>query len=218
MSIPGQRTPSADQLNGSRAPIPGDVDVAMKDLSTKDLPTPSVSDPASPKETPELSDGKPTPLTESIRRQAAALRNSLAFTQVVGVLMRSPHYRQYTLADLEWLVIPSLSAGQFRIGEVKPDKNQGAAMPVAVVLWASVSEEIDKRLMEADSASFRLKPEEWKSGDILWLVHAAGETRFVKHVVEQLTKTTLKGRQVKVLGRDKDGKSKVHLLESSAEA
>ena len=66
-------------------------------------------------------------------------------------------------------------------------------MPVAVVLWASVSAEVDKKLMETEDASLQLKPEEWKSGDILWLVHAAGETRFVRQVVDELTKTTLKG-------------------------
>ena len=143
------------------------------------------------------------------------MRNAFAFTQVVGVLMRSPHYRQYTLADLEWLVVPPISAGQFRIGEVRPDNNQGAAVPVAVVLWASVSADVDKRLMEADSASLRLQPQEWTSGDIVWLMHAAGETRFVRHVVEELSKTTFKGRAVKVLGRDQDGKPKVHMLEAN---
>jgi hypothetical protein len=35
---------------------------------------------------------KVTPITEKVRREAAALRNALAFTQVVGVLMRSSHY------------------------------------------------------------------------------------------------------------------------------
>ena len=158
--------------------------------------------------------GTPAGMTEKIRRDAAALRNALAFTQAVGVLMRSPHYKQYTLGDLEWLVIPPLLAGQFRIGEAKPHNKQGPALPVAVVFWASVSPEVDKRLMEAKSASPQLKPEEWKSGDILWLVHAAGETRFVRFVVDQLANTTFKGRQVKVLGRDKDGNSKVHVLES----
>jgi|SRR5215475_8012744 len=157
-------------------------------------------------------------VTARVQREAAVLRNALAFTQVVGVLMRSAHYKQYTLADLEWLVVPPIMAGQFRIGEVKPDQNKGAALPVAVVLWASVSAEVDKRLMEADSVSFKLKPEEWKSGDIPWLVHAAGETRFVRHVVEQLMKTTFKGREVKVLARDKDGKPKVHTLSDTAPA
>ena len=154
-------------------------------------------------------------LSEKVRRDAAVLRNALAFTQVVGLLMRSQHYKQYTIGDLEWLVIPPVMAGQFRIGEAKPDSGQGAAVPVAVVLWASVSPEVDRRLMEGDNTSFQLKPEEWKSGDIPWLVHAAGETRFVRSVVDQMTKTTFKGRKVKVRGRDRDGNLKVHVLDGT---
>src|SRR5262245_50445235 len=77
-------------------------------------------------------------VSEQARRQgAAALRNSLAFTQIIGVLMRSDHYKHYALADLEWLVVPPMLAGQFRIGEAKA--KTGAGIPVAVVLWASVS-------------------------------------------------------------------------------
>jgi len=154
-----------------------------------------------------------TPLTAQVRREAAQLRNALAFTQILGVLMSSSHYKEYKVADLEWLVIPPLLAGQFRIGEAKP--KEGITLPVAVVLWARVSAEVDKRLTETDTLEVRLKPEEWTSGDILWLVHAAGQTRFVRHVVEQLSKTTFKGREVKVLGRGQDGKPKVHTLAAS---
>jgi hypothetical protein len=35
MSIPGQRTASAHQLNGSQAPIPGDMHVATKEPPIK---------------------------------------------------------------------------------------------------------------------------------------------------------------------------------------
>ena len=169
---------------------------------------------ASPPGSQQAAGATMTPITEKVRREAAQLRNALAFTQIVGVLMSSSHYKKYTVADLEWLVIPPVLAGQFRIGEAKP--KEGITLPVAVVLWARVSAEVDKRLMETETLAVRLKPEEWTSGDILWLVHAAGETRFVRHVVEQLTKTTFKGRQVKVLSRDKDGKPKVHLLPDEA--
>ena len=175
----------------------------------------NASPAAAAPEPQQTGDAKVTPLTEKVRREATVLRNAFAFTQVVGVLMRSQHYRQFTLADLEWLVVPPIAAGQFRIGEVRPDNTQNTALPVAVVLWASVSAEVDKRLMEADSASLRLQPPEWTSGDIVWLLHAAGETRFVRHVVEELRKTTFKGRAVKVLGRDQDGKPKVHVLEAN---
>ena len=154
-------------------------------------------------------------MTEKIRRDAAALRNALAFTQALGVLMRSPHYKDYKLADLEWLVIPPLMTGQFRIGEAKPD-TQGPSLPVAVVFWASVSPDVDRRLMEAKGPAPRLKPEEWKSGDIIWLVHAAGETRFVRSVIDRLMKTTFKEREIKVLASDRDGNAKVHVLGGSA--
>src|SRR5215468_11240362 len=194
---------SASMADGLKAELAQDP-AAQSDARSTSLPPPQ---PAA--------DGKITGLTEKVRRDAAVLRNALAFTQVVGVLMRSPHYKQYTIGDLEWLVIPPVMAGQFRIGEAKPDSAQGAAVPVAVVLWASVSPEVDRRMMEGDNTSFQLKPEEWKSGDIPWLVHAAGETRFVRSVVDQMTKTTFKGRKVKVRGRDRDGNLKVHVLDGT---
>jgi hypothetical protein len=36
--------------------------------------------------------------------------------------------------------------------------------------------------------------------------------------MDELTKTTLKGRQVKVFGRDQTGKSKIHVLGAGAQA
>ena len=208
MSIGDPSTDCTRQLDAEQASVSQESLIAAEDLT--------VSDQSAASEPSAVADDQPRALNEKVSRDAATLRNALAFTQMIGVLMRSGHYRRYTLGDLEWLVIPPLLAGQFRIGEVRRDKNQGPAIPVAVVLWASVSEEVDKRLMGIEESSFRLKPEEWKSGDIIWLVHAAGETRFVRHLVDELTKTTLKGRQVKVLGRDQAGKPKLHVLGAAA--
>ena len=88
-------------------------------------------------------------------------------------------------------------------------------MPASLVLWALVSPEVDKRLSEAADSEPQLRPDEWKSGDIPWLVYAAGETRFVRPVVKQLMETTFKNRTLKVLGRDKDNRVKVHVLDGS---
>jgi cytolysin-activating lysine-acyltransferase len=157
--------------------------------------------------------GRPT--TEQVRRQAAAMQNSFTFSQAVGVLMRSKLYRQVTLADLEWLVLPPLMAGQFRIGELKLEGGD-STVPAAVVLWASVSPEVDRRLMDDASVPARLAPDEWKSGDILWITHAVGEPRFLRQVLRKLAETTFKGKTVKVRGRAKDGKASVHLLPTGA--
>ena len=162
---------------------------------------------------------EPTGLTEKVRRDAASLRNSLAFTQAVGVLMRSSHYKEYKICDLEWLLLPAITNRQFRIGEVKLDEaHGGATVPASLVLWALVSPEVDKRLTGTTESEPKLTPAEWTSGDIPWLVHAAGEARFVRPVVDQLMATTFKGRTLKVLGRDKDNNVKIHILDGSKDS
>jgi cytolysin-activating lysine-acyltransferase len=155
-------------------------------------------------------------LSQKARQQVAAMQNAVAFTQIVGVMMRSQHYRAYKLADLEWLLVPPMLARQYRIGQATA--KDGMTFPVAVVLWASVSAEVDGRLAQLQEPPVRLQPAEWTSGDILWLVHAAGEPRFVRPVLKQLTETAFKGREVRMLGRTKDGKPAVHVLPASAAA
>jgi hemolysin-activating ACP:hemolysin acyltransferase len=163
---------------------------------------------------PQAGSGSDSPLASKARRQAA-MHNSLALTQIIGVLMRSQHFRQYTLGDLEWLVIPPVMAGQYRIGEVKT-KKEGATLPVALLLWAKVSPEVDERLTQSDSPTLRLRPEDWTSGDILWLTHAAGEPRFVRHLLKQISETAFKGLAVKTRARGEDGKVVVQLLPTQA--
>src|SRR5262249_42617559 len=98
----------------------------------------------------------------------------------------------------------------------KLDKAKGGAtVPASLVLWALESPEVDQRLTGTAQAEPKLTPAEWTSGDIPWLVYAAGETRFVRPVVDQLMATTFKNRTLKVLGRDKDNGIKIHVLDGS---
>jgi hemolysin-activating ACP:hemolysin acyltransferase len=175
------------------------------------------ADSASQQDSAQVIGGSGSAIPEKARQQAAAaLRNSLAFTQIIGVLMRSEHYKHYTLADLEWLVVPPMLAAQYRIGEAK--QKTGGSVPVAVVLWASVSADVDQRLAQVGNVPIRLRPDEWTSGEILWLVHAAGEPRFVRQVLKQLNDSAFKGREVKVRARGGDGKLAVQLLSTDAQA
>ena len=111
--------------------------------------------------------------------------------------MRSPAHRHYTLADLEWLPLPALARGQFMVAEAKlPD---GQAVPAALVLWARVSAEVDARLSAAPRYPIRLHPNEWQSGDVIWIVDAVGEPKAVQQCIEALTKTAFQGKRVKML-------------------
>lgn len=148
---------------------------------------------------------------EAQRRTAIAVRQSLAFAQIISVLMRSPIYKHYTLADLEWLVLPPLLTGQFSLAEVKA-QTEGPTVAVAIALWASVSEEVDRRLCENLSAPIRLRPDEWRSGDILWLVDAVGDERVVRHFLTRLAETTFKGHSVKYRRIGLTGKAEIEHL------
>src|SRR5215813_6821527 len=170
--------------------------------------------------TPEASGGEPptggTASTKEAQRQAvSAIRQSVAFAQIVTVLMRSPRYRHYTLGDLEWLVVPALKTGQWRVVGTQSKQN-GVSFPVAVALWARVSPEVDKKLSENLHVPIKLRPDEWQSGDILWLVDAVGEPRVVPQLLKQLVETSFKGREAKVRAAGEDGKISVRRLAAGA--
>jgi hemolysin-activating ACP:hemolysin acyltransferase len=141
----------------------------------------------------------------------AAKQIAAGFGEFVTLLMRSPADKHHTLGDLEWLVVPALAHRQYALAEAQ-SKETGAVSPVGGVLWAFVSEEVDKRLSDL-SAPVRLKPNEWRSGDIPWVILATGDMRILAGLIQQLTKTVFKDRQPKMRARGKDGKVSVGHLE-----
>lgn len=177
------------------------------------------------------SNGENGPRTQAPAAKAAgAVRDARqahmgqAFSQIIAVLMRDPAFRQMRLADLEWLVIPPLMCGQYKLAQApvqqmtgqtpdaaKPQEG-GVLVPVAVGLWARVSAQVDKRLAETLDKNVRLRPSEWTSGEHLWLMAAAGDPRAVPHFVEQLAKTEFKDKQVKMRLRGPDGKITIKTL------
>jgi hemolysin-activating ACP:hemolysin acyltransferase len=148
---------------------------------------------------------------EAQRRAAYSHRISAAFGEIVSVLMRAPAYRQLTLAGVEELVVPAVITGQFFLAEAHSKEN-GFTSPVGVVLWASVSPEVDYRLSTTLDQPFRLGANEWKSGDILWLVDAIGDQRIVGGMLKHLQSTPWKGRNVKLRMKNPQGQTEVKTL------
>ena len=186
-------------------------------LSKPKAPTPQPEAPAKAPEKTEAPTAAAAP-TQPIRpRDARQIRLAQSFAQVVAVLMRDPNFKKLSLADLEWLVLPPLMAGQFRLAHLQTpqpgNENQpGMLVPVGVALWARVSPAIDKRLSENLDEAVRLQPNEWASGDNIWLMVAAGDPRTVPAFVQQLEKTEFKDKQVKLRRRDANGKVMVAML------
>ena len=154
-------------------------------------------------------------------------RMAQSFANIVAVLMRDQGFRTLRIADLEWLVLPAILSGQWRIAQTKAQQRgaaraadggpkssggQDVLVPVAAALWASVSPEIDKRLSENLDRPLMLQPNEWATGDILWLIAVAGDRRAVPKFVEHLRATEFKGKQVKLRATGPDGKVVIDTL------
>lgn len=149
---------------------------------------------------------------EELRKRAAFSKQLIAaFGEIVSVVMRSEGWRQRPIADLEALILPPLISGQFTVAEAM-SKSHGAVAPVAVVLWARVSTEVDRRLSAALDAPICLSPPEWTSGDQIWIIEAIGEPAILRPMLQRLAQKEWTGKAVKLRAKGQDGKLHVGVL------
>ncbi|MFT3733170.1 MAG: toxin-activating lysine-acyltransferase [Hyphomicrobium sp.] len=141
------------------------------------------------------------------------INQSMTLAQIVTLMLRSQNHRHFSLADLEWMVLPALNLGQVAMAESKPDQT-GTRQPLSAVLWASVSADVDRRLTSNLDAPIRLRPDEWRSGDNLWIADMIGDMSTGHALVKNILETIFSGRAVKV--RSMDGNGKRVVLELSA--
>lgn len=164
------------------------------------------------KESPDKGDSEKT---KTARQALQAKMLAASYGEIVSVLMRSPHYKHYSLADLEWLVLPPLLAKQFTLAEARTIEGSIPA-PVGVALWARVSEEVDKKLSSDLDRPLRLRPDEWTGGDILWLIGAIGAPEVVKAMVERMGEAVFDGKPFKLRAHGKDGKMSVQTIKGKS--
>lgn len=103
-----------------------------------------------------------------------------AFGEIVWLLSQSKIHREIKIKDLEWSFMPAVMHEQFRVFRFGPlpgvDPSQLATqgqnikmieqMPLGVAIWAKLSQEAEEKLERGE----HLSPNEWKSGDRVWLV------------------------------------------------
>ena len=126
-------------------------------------------------------------------------RMAQSFAQVVAVLMRDPvsgtsgsPIWSGSCCPPSWPVNSGSVTRAGRPRRAKPQRG-GVAVPVAVALWARVSPQVDKALSENLDKQVRLRPNEWTSGDNVWLMAMAGHPRAVRPFLKQLTETRVQG-------------------------
>ena len=175
------------------------------DLASKmeSLDTPVEMEP--PKHASQLSE-------EELRKQAAQARQfSAALGDIVGMFMRTKELRKLTLGALEKMVVPAIATGQYLIARAQ-SKDNGMKLPVAAVLWATVSETVDHRLSTELDRPIRLEPEEWKSGGIPWLICVTGDRRVVDDMLRKLQSDIFKNTPIKIRRPTEDGRTTIDTI------
>jgi cytolysin-activating lysine-acyltransferase len=131
-----------------------------------------------------------------------------ALGEVAAIFSVLPAYKFYTLADLEWLVVPALKAQQCRLCHK-------GTRPVGVVLWAKLDAETAGHMLDP---RFRLRPDQWTCGDEVWvtdLVHVGGgDPELTNAMLQDLRnvlgpQTRIRVRPVEMLERLRAGKSQI---------
>lgn len=84
--------------------------------------------------------------------------------EITWLLTQSPLHRALHIGDLEWLVMPAIIHRQFYIF-------RDGERPIGLALWAKCNAAAEAKLqggmIEPEN---RLEPDEWRSGDAIWLV------------------------------------------------
>jgi hemolysin-activating ACP:hemolysin acyltransferase len=165
---------------------------------------PANNSPARPPQGPTLS-----------KEQIAAVGKEMyaGFGQIVTVLMRSSEYHTAPLSTLESLVVPAVVSSQFSIATMQRG-DTGLSTPQAIVLWAHVSEAIDRRLATTDGKP-KLQPVEWTSGSIPWVVEVAGQPRAATALLRNVVEKRFAKTGLKIMQKNSDGHYKVTVLKAA---
>jgi cytolysin-activating lysine-acyltransferase len=144
---------------------------------------------------PETAFTKPAPA-------GAAKKVSEVLGEIVWLMSQSPLHKQFFISGLEWLVMTPVLLQQFRLFY---DKDK----PIGVAFWGTVSEEVEQRLA---AGTTRLRPQDWKSGDRLWVVEIIAPFGGAEAMVQDLKAKVFAEKQMKFLALDNTGQRSVRVV------
>ena len=132
--------------------------------------------------TPPVAEEGLVPQNDAVAVAQMRSRIHSAVGQVVLALSVVPRYRHQSIADLQTLVFEPLMRDRVAIASAKgEDGEEGPGGALAgIAFWASVSDDVDAKIREqikGGAFPVKLKPEDWNSGDKVWLFDVIAPSR-----------------------------------------
>lgn len=114
-----------------------------------------------------------------------------------------PRYRNQMLGDINALVLDPLMRDRVAIASETATNGEDAMANLAgIAFWATVSPEVDARIREqikTGAFPVKMKPEDWTSGDITWLLDViAPSQKLATQVLLNFRKVIKDGADVRI--------------------
>lgn len=153
--------------------------------------------------------GGGTPFTHPVPA-GAAKTVSAVLGEIVWLMSQSAAHKSFFISDLEWFIMPPVLLKHFRLFYDTGDPKTGVeGKPIGVVLWASVNDEVAARLAQGGG---KMRPQEWTSGDQLWVVEVIAPFGGADAMVADLKEKVFPGRPIKALVLGADGNRAVRVV------
>jgi cytolysin-activating lysine-acyltransferase len=117
-----------------------------------------------------------THIDTELKKKLATVRTKAheVFGRVVIAMTTSSRHRHVSILELQSLVLEPLMRDRIAFAQPKlPDGPVDEGNALGIAIWASVSKVVDEKICEQIKAGvfpIHLKPDEWTSGEINWLL------------------------------------------------
>ncbi len=145
----------------------------------------------------EESAGDPKSIFSHAPPEGHAKKTSEVLGEITWLLSQSPLHKRMFIQDLEWFVMTPMLLQQFRLF-------YDQSKPIGVVLWAHANEDVAEMLGQGIS---KLRPQDWKSGDEVWVVEAIAPFGGGEEMVKDLKANVFADQDVRYLATDPSGQS-----------
>ena len=129
--------------------------------------------------------------------EGAAKKTSEVLGEITWLLSQSPLHKRMFIADLEWFVMTPVLLQQFRL-------YYDQQKPIGVILWARANAEVAEMLGQGIT---KLRPQDWQSGDEIWVVEAIAPFGGAEEMVRDLKDKVFADREVRYLATDVSGQN-----------
>ena len=120
------------------------------------------------------------------------LKRLPAMGPVIMLYMQSSHRKFQFISDIEWLLLPPLMIDQCKLYMKKE-------YPISFVSWAYLDEAAEKRMLKNGG---KLRPEDWQSGDRLWLIDIVAPFGGVQNMLLDLQTNEFPGKAIRIAAPD----------------